>query len=486
MPSTPSAKYNNRTPVQKLADALDAPIPRVADKNIIPLGLVLEAADFFEVDLDDEVGTAEARLQILIDEAGLSDSHGVPLHFSQGHSATIATHIAKRIINDRTALDRQKKRVKPARLEQYDIAFEPAQKKIEVVNRISALTVSGPETLGPGSKERKTVLENLYRGLRFGEPPSATKSKLGAILAKKLHANWDARCHSTGETLTLEGLNRLLYAATKHIEESSFNKHQLTVEEEASAYSGAIIQTLLEHSVIDSTYSRSLWDGRKSVTTMVDSKYRNAKQTEWPGWFFEYCAIKKLRDSFGGGPAEIGTVEFDYQGKRTWDLKSHTEPLDSSKPSSSAPLNDKDSMRRAVEDGGLGFIMLCGVSLYDNEQDFYEWHYTKVRGHKSKERSINSRKLKTGFELRSLEFYYIDSIQTLERLEMEQIISDFKQGKQADGSPRKLKYKMNVDKARQDKILVKRIDIPEYLSAVHQSGETISSLPSESGNILLA
>ena len=41
--------------------------------------------------------------------------------------------------------------------------FKPAVSKIEAVNRISVLTGSGVEDLGPGSKERKRVLINLAR-----------------------------------------------------------------------------------------------------------------------------------------------------------------------------------------------------------------------------------------------------------------------------------------------------------------------------------
>ena len=36
--------------------------------------------------------------------------------------------------------------------------FVPARNKLEAVARISNLTNSGPETLGPGSKEHKSVV----------------------------------------------------------------------------------------------------------------------------------------------------------------------------------------------------------------------------------------------------------------------------------------------------------------------------------------
>ena len=68
------------------------------------------------------------------------------------------------------------------------MSFVPAKNKAEAVARISSLTSSGPETLGPGSTERKSVLINLARGLGVAINDSATKHELGAGIARYLDA----------------------------------------------------------------------------------------------------------------------------------------------------------------------------------------------------------------------------------------------------------------------------------------------------------
>ena len=93
--------------------------------------------------------------------------------------------------------------------------FVPAPSKIEAVNRISQLTGSGPEWLGPGSKEHKSVLINLARGLAPHLDMDLSKTKLGAALAREFDAPWGPHCESTGETISLTGLNVLLAGAER-------------------------------------------------------------------------------------------------------------------------------------------------------------------------------------------------------------------------------------------------------------------------------
>src|SRR5699024_1004032 len=79
--------------------------------------------------------------------------------------------------------------------------FAPARSKLEAVHRISALTGSGPQTLGPGSKERKSVLSDLAIGLGLHVQVSANKVDLGRAVAEALGAWWDPECFSTGQTI---------------------------------------------------------------------------------------------------------------------------------------------------------------------------------------------------------------------------------------------------------------------------------------------
>ena len=88
--------------------------------------------------------------------------------------------------------------------------FIPARNKLEAVARISQLTNSGPEILGPGSKERRSVLENLAKGLGISPDSYESKQSLADAISKRLGITWDASCESVGQTITLIGLNRLL------------------------------------------------------------------------------------------------------------------------------------------------------------------------------------------------------------------------------------------------------------------------------------
>lgn len=92
--------------------------------------------------------------------------------------------------------------------------FKPATNKLDAVNRLSKLTGSGPEALGPGSKERKTVLINLAIGLGIPFSHEFTKLELAAHLANRFGRRWLPEFESSGQTITLKGLNILLEAAS--------------------------------------------------------------------------------------------------------------------------------------------------------------------------------------------------------------------------------------------------------------------------------
>lgn len=433
-----------------LTDLLGLQEITVADRNIIPLGAVLELADLLEV--DPGKGTAEDRLRVLIEEAGLVNDSGDALEFPDKHSASIAGALAQKVRQIRAQRDKRLDRARKPSPSDDRFHGNNARTKLEAVNRISELTDSGPEELGPGSKERKSVLENLYRGLGFGTPPKASKSELGRILADKLDIDWDRHCHSTGETISLTGLNRLLAAATDY----TFLADRSPAEE-ATLYADVILQTILATATIED--GTALWDGRASVTEMIDQGFPNARQTEWPGWYFEHRVLDRLVQQFGGGPHQIGATTFDYRGKRTWDLKVHSDH-----GRTTAPLNDLASIRQAAADeGGIGFIVLRGTPSFDDEEAFYAWHNHEVRGHPPKPRSKKSRKLKTGFWLERVDFYQIEDVGKLSSCEEARILTVFSQGRQQSGAARPPKYQMDLAKAEHSDLLVHSVDIPAYL-----------------------
>lgn len=101
--------------------------------------------------------------------------------------------------------------------------FLPAQNKLEVVARISALTNSGPESLGPGSKERKSVVINLAAGFKIPVNEKDTKQEIARKIANYFGRHWSSDYESVGQTLTLKGLNLLLEVGTQ-------NAHKLDVQ----------------------------------------------------------------------------------------------------------------------------------------------------------------------------------------------------------------------------------------------------------------
>ena len=449
-----------RPGIERLAATLRTPAPRVADWRVVPLALVLDLADLFSVDLPK--GTAEAQLRHLIDEAGIVGPDGSALLFRDYQSASIADDLAKVVDDARRNDAKLTKKVRQATLTEWSHQDQHARTKFEAVNKISMLTDSGPETLGPGSKERKSVLINLHKGLGLGDATDHSKIELGGKIAARLGVDWDRRCYSTGETITLEGLNRLLAAATAELE-STRVRTRLSARDEATMYAAVIMQQILGQSSNGFSKFDIVWNGRLAVEEMLDADYPHARQTEWPGWYFEYKALTSLISTFGGGPHKVEGTEFDYRNIRTWDLKSHSET------SPVAPLNDKHAIRGAAEEDGIGFIILGGIPKFSDEDEFYLWHNEVVRGNPPKPRKPSSRRLKTEFELRSLTFNFIDDLRTLNRLEQDGILTDFNQGRQADGSPRKVKYNLNCTRAREDSTCVYRLDVAEYLERLIES-----------------
>lgn len=457
---TPKAVY--RPSLERLAAALGTELPTVADWRSIPRGLVLDLADFFEVEV--EKGTAEEQLAEVLDEAGLMDDSGNPLSFSAGSSADLASTLARIIVNRKAQQQHVVRKTRPSTLLAGTDPEAWANTKLVAVNEISALTNSGPETIGPGSKERKSVLENLHRGLGFGEPPQMTKTDLATFLAGKMSVHeWGRDCTSTGETITLRGLNLLLAAARKRLENQA--PGNLSIEAEADRYAGAILQTFVEDGAVDKKSYDVVWDGYEAVQRMIDAGYSNARQTEWPGWYFEFRGIPALKKNFKGGPERVGGTVFDYRGQRLWDLKAHSHIPGT--PHKDAPLNDKESIQSAVRLEGLGFIMLSGEPGFEGEQEFYEWHMTEVRHRTLTERSENSRSLKSSFRPNMIEFFYFENEEELTRAECENILAVFAQGRQASGAPRKHKYNLKVEQALTDgKIHVHSVNIQNHFAAV--------------------
>lgn len=295
--------------------------------------------------------------------------------------------------------------------------FRPAQSKIEAVNRISALTRSGPQDLGPGAKERKSVLVNLARALFQDVDTSLSKTDLGAALAGRFGLAWTDEATSTGYTITLEGLNILLAGAERYLDRLGLSPVTTfaTAEEEGGALVSALRDGL-----------PSYWDGRACVTEMRREEYAGWRQSEWPGWYAEFKSFPVLNTAFpmpeAGGPRrQFGNTVFDYALGRVWDLKAHTEikrylPSGAtSRGGGSIILNDAAAALECIALQGLGFLIISGRSIFDEDGDFDAWQRDLTREGKPsaviRSNSGRQRARKRAFEPLHVDAYWIPNVE---------------------------------------------------------------------------
>lgn len=308
--------------------------------------------------------------------------------------------------------------------------FVPARSKLEAVNRISALTRSGPQELGPGSKERKSVLTDLAAGLGLPVNVLASKVDLGAALARGLDVPWTAHSYSRGYTITLIGLNALLAGAERRlgVVGTSLADRLATPADEAELLLAALADAI-------PTY----WDGRTCVLEMLDAEFAAWRQTEWIGWYFEYSGMSALINTFGGAPRRVLNTTFDYALRSTWDLKAHSDGA-----SHDAILNDLDAVDACLADGGLGFIVLTGRPDFSDAADFDTWHRSLRGAGPAHDRS---RRLKSAFTPLRLDAFHLADRAALVEQRARGAFSTMIQGRQPDGSPRKPKLKIRLDVA---------------------------------------
>jgi len=199
------------------------------------------------------------------------------------------------------------------------------------------------------------------------------------------------------------------------------------------------------------TYLPKSWDGQQCILDLKEAKY-NWRQMEWVGWYFEYMARKTLIDRIGGkvGP-KYGKTTLDYQKNFVWDFKSH---ILNSPGHPWAIMNDCEAANRCIEENnGIGFIIAVGEAIYNDEDgSFYKWH-EELKGEisayvrKRIARGAPSRRRKTAFEIHEYLMIFIQNKEQVESaIEEGWLSGDTQIGwRNADGSPRRAKYKIKVD-----------------------------------------
>ena len=318
--------------------------------------------------------------------------------------------------------------------------FIPAKSKLEAVARISQLTNSGPETLGPGSKERRSVLENLAKGLQIEPSAFDSKQALAKGIAQKLGVNWTSECESVGQTITLIGLNLLLESASSFFQQG----------QDQSLIPGSVTEEVTSIKEVLDGLTPKYFDGRECVMEMKLSDSNNWRMTEWQGMYFEYLAIPALINRLGGGPKNIANTKFDYSLQHPWDLKVHSSHGISGprRLNDACLLNDQISMKEAIKEIGLGLIVLSGIPSYE-DKTFSAWH-KELRGKSGPVR----RQLKDGFTPEKIEFFFFENYEELERSIKNKTLIAFNQGRQPSGEARAPKFSLKLSNARKDKIKI--------------------------------
>lgn len=318
--------------------------------------------------------------------------------------------------------------------------FVPANNKLEAVTRLARLADRGPETLGPGSKERKSVLIKLAAALHLEVDTSLSKPQLGEEIAARVGAAWGPDCWSTGSTLTLQGLNALLQPAEQHLAARSRGSGDAefgSVEAEAEALLGVLAKELPPR-----------LDGRACVAEMRDDGYSQWAQDEWAGFYLEYRGLPALVRELGGGPVKYVNTRFDYALKGVWDLKCH------SVESRDAPLNDVSAIEACLSERALGFIVLSGRFEYD-EGGFRAWFREERARHGKIAVARQSpatyvRRSKAAFEPMLLEAFALRDAAHLGEAQVAGALDVLQQGRQTSGASRSPKYRLHLPRARRE------------------------------------
>lgn len=346
--------------------------------------------------------------------------------------------------------------------------FKPAVSKIEAVTRIARLTGAADEWLGPGSKEHKSVLTNLAdRLLPTAHLDRSSKTRLAASLANELRVGWNDACYSTGETISLLGLNTILAGAERRMGRLGTTAAELLTAPEAEGHALAAALT--------DGWNAEAWDARKKIEWMRARDVRGYNDNEWQGWYFEAHGREILNTAFPPKPVPVrvryGNTSFDYSLNYVWDLKAHTEeqvrPVSrlNTWASPDTLLNDEKAIRACVAEQGMGFLVLGGLAVMDEDQQFVTWHraFKEAQGIRSaRSNSGRSRLRKSAFIPRQVEAFWIPNTHALNAALMAGQLAVRLQGRQApksdggEGADRANKFVMHIPRAREGLRVAKR------------------------------
>lgn len=170
-------------------------------------------------------------------------------------------------------------------------------------------------------------------------------------------------------------------------------------------------------------------DGKEAILNMREEGSVNWRQMEWIGFWFEHFVHSQLRHKISAksGPT-YGTTTFDLEREFVWDLKSHPSNI------KSLILNDAKAIESCIlEKSGIGFVILSGDVVYDdNEMSFKMWHDELKGGTSAYEkerlsRNAPSRRRKTKFMPTKVEGVWFNSKSEIESALASGVLGHFQQ-----------------------------------------------------------
>ena len=178
------------------------------------------------------------------------------------------------------------------------------------------------------------------------------------------------------------------------------------------------------------------WDGKTCIEQMKRADFQ-WRQMEWAGFYGEMAVRDALSGSRFTTGETIGRVTFDFKGYINWDVKVHCNQ------SPSAPLNDVRAIDESIARYGVhGLIIIEGECQIDRTGSFKAWHDALKEGVSAYEenriaRGAPSRARKAAVDTVRIALVPLTS-STVGRL------GRFQGGmRNADGSPRNVKYKIS-------------------------------------------
>ena len=183
------------------------------------------------------------------------------------------------------------------------------------------------------------------------------------------------------------------------------------------------------------------WDGKECILEMKKAQFQ-WKQMEWWAFYFELLCHNRLGSVLTMPGAKHGSVEWDGKGSINWDFKASAIKTDSH----TVPLNDREAMNASIQEHGEHGLIICecDVEYNDCDRSFQQWReelaggksdYQKKR-EKRTDRSRYRKTLAVPVEILFLKF----TSESIDRLGI------MKQGRNSDGSARKYKYNINLNK----------------------------------------